>query len=260
MQLKEYLQNSFGDLGLSSEAAKVYYCILNAEGRADASYIKKQTGFSTATTYRILELLIEKGFIVSSIKRKPAVFTAIPLPELAGKFEARGRKFSRISSKLKELGALQKVPEDTELYMPEEVQNYYVDIAGRIDDFIWCVGSFKAVIETVGYDTEKDFIRTRVRGGHKSYSILFDDWDDARELASRDNLEKRETKFVINKNFPTQFTYLYGDTVVDFYKDAEGKVKVLKIDSPQRARAQLFQNQILWKMACGMDEDHLCCD
>lgn len=248
MDLKEYLKNSFDDLGLCREAAKVYYCILNGK-QMDASTIKKETRHSTATTYRMLEMLSEKGFIVSSDNRKPALFSAIPLLDLAKKFEAKGRKFTHISNKLKELGILEKTPQGTSLYTVNDIQNFYLDIVPKIDDFIWCVGSSKAVIDFVGFDTEQDFIRTRAKRGCKSYSIIFDDWDYARLLSKRDNLEKRETRFIGHKNFPHEFNYLFGDTFVEFYRDAEGKTKILKLHSQEFARAKHIQNQTLWRTA-----------
>jgi sugar-specific transcriptional regulator TrmB len=254
MDLKEYLQNSFTDLELCPEAAKVYFCILQAEGKADASYIKKQIRHSNATTYRMLEKLIEKGFVLSSSNKKPATFTAVPLANLANKFEAKGRKFSHIANKLKELSTIEKAPEGTKLYTPDSLKDFYLEIPYKIDDFTWCVGSFNAVMDIVGLETEKDFIKIRSKRGCKSYSIVFDDSRYSRELAERDNLEKRETRFILQKNYPTAFGFLFGDTIMEFSKGNDGKVKILKIDSPQLARAKLIQNQVLWKAGSNLEE------
>jgi len=106
MDIKKYLQNSFIDLGLSKKAGKVYFNILKAKGRADASYIKKGTRSSTAGVYRIIDRLIAKGFILSSSGNRPATYTAIPFYDLAKKFEAKKHKFSKISDRLKKLSEL----------------------------------------------------------------------------------------------------------------------------------------------------------
>ena len=254
MDLKEYLQNSFTDLELCPEAARVYSCILQAEGKADASYIKKQIHHSTATTYRMLEKLINKGFILSSKNKKPATFTAIPLTRLANKFEAKGRKFNHISNKLKELSTLEKAPEGTKLYMSDSLKDFYLEIPYKIDDFIWCAGHSKAPFEIVGVETEKDFIRTRSKRGCKSYSIIFDESDYAKELIRKDILEKRETKILPIKNYPMQVSFLFGNTIIEIYKNNEGVAKILKIESPQLAKSRLMQNQVLWKAGLHPDE------
>jgi len=43
-----------------------------------------------------------------------------------------------------------------------------------------------------------------------------------------------------------EFSCLYGDNYLNFYKDAEGKVKVLRSQAPDLARAKLIQYQMLW--------------
>jgi sugar-specific transcriptional regulator TrmB len=108
MDTKKYLQNSFIDFGLSKEVGKVYFSILRATGRADASRIKKETRSSTASVYRMIDLLISKGFISPSSASRPITYAAVPFRNLAKKFEARGRKFTQISSRLKELGEFGK--------------------------------------------------------------------------------------------------------------------------------------------------------
>jgi sugar-specific transcriptional regulator TrmB len=245
MNIQSYIKQSLSVFGLTEGENSVYFALLQ-KGALDASAIKSETKYSTAGIYKILDSLIEKGFITAVEKSFPVNYIAIPLNNIAKKFAVHGRKMSRIADKFFELGKLSKISTETEIYEGDSLTDYYLDIPYKIDDAIWCVGSFGAVMKFFGPEVEQSFIKTRIKKGKHASALIFDQSDVSQDLAGRDRLEKRETKFIQNGEYPVEFSYLYGDTYLNFYKNAEGKVKVLRAESPDLAKAKLIQYQMMW--------------
>jgi sugar-specific transcriptional regulator TrmB len=245
MNIQSYIKQALQVFGLTEGENRVYFALLQ-KGVLDAGLIKSETKYSTAGIYKILDSLIEKGFITPVEKSFPVSYIAIPLNNIAKKFAMHGRKMNRIADKFFELGKLSKISTETEIYEGDSLTDYYLDIPSKIDDAIWCVGSFGACVGFMGPEIEKAFIKTRVKKGHHANAIIFDETQQSRELSGRDKLEKRETKFINNGEYPFEFSYLYGDTYLNFYKNSEGKTKVLRAQSPDLAKAKLIQYQMLW--------------
>ncbi|MFA6917405.1 MAG: helix-turn-helix domain-containing protein [Candidatus Gracilibacteria bacterium] len=252
MNIQNYIKQALEIFGLTEGETRVYLALLQ-KGAMDVSLIKSETKYSTAGVYKIVNSLVGKGFVFPVEKSSPVSpacrtgrYIAIPLSNIGKKFAVHGRKMNRIADKFLELGKLSGISTETEVYEGDSLTDYYLDIPYKIDDTIWCVGSFGAVMNFFGPEIEKDFIKTRIKKGGNASALIFDETNVSRELAGRDKLEKRETKFIHNGQYPLEFSYLYGDTYLNFYRDSEDKIKVLKIDSPDLARAKLIQYQMMW--------------
>ncbi len=246
MNIRRYIQNSLINLNLTEGEAKLYFDILQVNGNADVSYLMNINKFSVAGVYKMLDSLVEKGFVKRIDRTRPAKYLALPLKDISKKIAVKGRKLGRIASKFDELHKLTRIPVETEVYEENDLTDFYLNIPYKIDDFIWCIGSFEAVVTFFGLDIEKEFIRNRVKKGKFADAVIFDNSKHSEDIACRDVIEKRETKIIAHNDYPLEFSYLFNDTVLDFYKDAEGKVKVLKTDSPDVAKARLIQYQQLW--------------
>lgn len=245
MNLKTYIQRALTDFGLSEGEAKLYMTILSCP-EIEAAELKEKTPYSMAGVYKMLHSLSDKGFITPSEQNCPIKFTAIPLDKTAKKFANQGRKLQRISGKLSELSKLNEIPTETEIFEEGELTDFYLNIPKKTEDFIWCVGSFEAVMKFFGPQIEKEFIGGRIKKGTNADAIIFDDSEFSQELAGRDAREKRDTRIISHKNYPLEFEYLFGDNLLSFYKDPEGQIKVLKTESPDLARAKLIQYQTIW--------------
>ena len=145
MNIDQYIENSLSELGLSQGEATLYLRILQTNGYADASFLTKATKYSSAGIYKLIDSLIDKGFIIPS-QNRPTIYTAIPLDQISKKFAVKGRKFGRIANKFQELGVLSNKPKETNIYEENDLNDFYLNIPYKIDDFIWCVGSFEAVV------------------------------------------------------------------------------------------------------------------
>lgn len=244
MHISTYLHRVLEKFGLSRGEIDVYLLLLKNSSR-DVSFLKEKTLYSSAGIYKILKSLHDRGFVVSSLS-KPMIFTAVPLVQAARYFDTYSRKMARISDNLKEFSKLMSIPSDAEIHDDNELIDYYLSIPKRVNDFIWCVGSFEAVVNFFGPDIEKEFIRGRWKRGIHADAIIFDNSQHSKELAGRDKLEKRETKLIPHGSYPLEFGYLFGDTYLNFYKSDDGKAKVVKVCAPAFARAKLIQYQQLW--------------
>jgi len=250
MNIQYYIQKSLIELGLSEGEAKIYFEVLKKPG-VEASFLQKQGKYSPAGIYKILNSLTDKGILISVKSGRMSAYFPVPLVDISKKLDTKKRKIARISDKLKELDRLKSLPNEVELYEDTELSDFYLNIPYKIDDFIWCIGSFEAVVHFFGADIEKQFINTRIKKGHTADAVIFDNSDYAKDLARRNASEKRETKFVQHNGYPMEFSYLYGDTYLNFYRDSEGEVKVLKSESPEIAKAKNIQYQMLWNSTQG---------
>lgn len=246
MELKYYIQKSLIELGLSNGEARVYFEILKKPG-VDALFLQKHGKFSIAGIYKILGSLVDKGLIVATRNVRTMVYFPTALSNISKRIDKKGRTLARISGKLKELSRLNNLPEEVEVYENDDLVNYYLNIPYKIDDFIWCIGSFEAVVNFFGQEVEQEFINNRIKKGKAADAIIFDNSDFSKNLAGRDIKEKRETRFIQSGEYPLEFSYLFGDTYLNFYRDADSKVKVIKAQSEELARAKNIQYQMLWR-------------
>ncbi|MEI8230117.1 MAG: helix-turn-helix domain-containing protein [Candidatus Peregrinibacteria bacterium] len=247
MLVKSYIFNALLDFGLSEGEARTYLAAQAILG-ADAQELKNRVKCSTAGIYKIVSALLRKGFLETPAHSYPSQYFAVPLEKIAGQFSNRSRRLQRISERLKDLGKLGSLQTETEVYEDTALTDYYLNIPYSIgENRIWCVGAFGAVKNFLGVEVEKEFIAQRVKKGIHCDAVIFDESDDSKTIAGTSKSEKRDTKFIANDHYPLEFTYLYDDTIVTFFRDSDQKVQVLKTKSPELARAKLLQYQLLWK-------------
>ncbi len=246
MNIQSYIQKSLSELGLSFGEATVYFYILMKQN-LDAFELKKLTRLSLAGVYKILNSLINGEFIRAVKNGRGMVYSAVPLNTIASKFAVKGRKMARTSDKFKELSKLQNLDSATEVLEENSLTDYYLNIPYKLDDFIFCVGSYEACVTFMGEGVEREFVRTRAHHGKSASAIIFDDSRYTRDLVKRNAKEKRETKVIPNESYPNEFNYIFSDKFLTFYKDAEGKVKILEVKSPHVASSQMAQFRALWK-------------
>lgn len=244
MQIYQYIKDKLIENGFSEGEALVFVKLLCFPD-STADFLKKQTGLSSAGVYKILGELRDKGLVVAN-GSNPANYQAVDIDFLADTFEKTGRKMQRIAGKLKGLTGLVNSPFKAKIFENEDLNDEYLNITRQIDDFIWCVGSFEAVVNFFGENVEKEFIQKRCKKGVFADAIIFDNSNYSKNLAGRDKGEKRETKFIKIKNYPLNFEYLFGDTYLNFHKDCEGRLQMIKARSKDLARAKLLQYQALW--------------
>jgi len=220
MKVNNYLQITLAELGLTSGEAEIYLSILK-NPNITASELKSGHNYSNAGIYKILNSLSDQGLINVYNKEDRRSYIALPIENLAKKLATRGRKIQRLSMKVKEISSLSKFDDDTEILKDDELTDFYLNIPYKIDDMIWCIGSHEAVVNFFGKSIEQEFINTRIKRRMHANAIIFEDSTYALDLSKRDNLEKRESRIVPINEYPLEFSYLYDDKLLTFYKDDE---------------------------------------
>ena len=247
MNTREYLKKSLMELDFGEGGSALYLTLLDCPG-ANGSYLREKTKYSNAAVYKILNSLLDKGFICR-VDDYPAKYFSIPLDRIAQKISNRGRKIVRLGEKLKNLDRIGRMPcENSEVYEDNAFTDFYLNIPYKINDgFIWCVGSYGAVRDFFGVEVEREFVMKRLGKGVNCDALIFDDNSFSRKFGSSNRSERRETKFLPVKNYPSEFTYLFDDELVTFYKDYDDKIKILRTSSSSLAKAKLLQYQMIWK-------------
>ncbi|MDD3861595.1 MAG: helix-turn-helix domain-containing protein [Candidatus Gracilibacteria bacterium] len=93
MELNKYIQNALTEFGLTEGEALLYIIILQTNGYADATYLQRAAKYSSAGTYKILNSLINKGFIFPNESR-PVSYTAVSLDEISKKSPQKVENFA----------------------------------------------------------------------------------------------------------------------------------------------------------------------
>ncbi len=245
MKVGSYIKNSLKSLGLTEGESDIYHEVWKSPG-ISVSGLKDRTGYSFAGVYKMTNALTDKKFLIVNKEAGGAIFTVVPLGDVAHRFLSQSRRMERISYKLKELSKLSRVPEACEVLEDSNLSDYYLNLPHRVDQLLWCIGSYEAVMKFVGPEVEREFVNTRVKRGKNAQAIMFDDSVGARALATRDVLERRETKFVKCSEYPLEFSYIFDNTYVNFYKADDGKIKIVKIDSPEFVKSKMVHYKSLW--------------
>lgn len=233
-------------LGLSENETRMYVAILE-NPHCDALFLKEKMKLSKACVYKILRQLFDKGFVERNDQLSLGTHKVMPLSKIGMKLSSHGRKLERIGQAFQGLHEEHCLNDRTEIREYDEQKDYYLEIAEKAKDFIWCVGSYKAGEIFNGRDLEVEFIKRRLKKGAHANAIIFDNFIESKELAQRDNLEKRSTRFIAQNYYPREFTYLFEDTCAHFFEDKGGKVKIIEIISPAYAKAKLMQFQKIWE-------------
>lgn len=86
-------QTRLEELGLTKPEARIYLALL-ASGELAASAVATTVSMRRTTAYAILKQLVQKGFVIASIKRRGQVFRAERPQSIAGYYEKRLRSFT----------------------------------------------------------------------------------------------------------------------------------------------------------------------
>ena len=98
MNIRNYIQNSLANLNLTKGEARLYVDILQSNGQADTHDLIRISKYSPAGVYKLLDSLIEKGFILRNDKVRPAKYIALPLQNVAKKIATKGRRLTRVAA------------------------------------------------------------------------------------------------------------------------------------------------------------------
>ncbi len=235
-----------GELGFSEAESTVYLALLEA-GPCTAGVVIKKTGLHRATTYQILQRLIEKGLASSIVEGKQRHFSAASPRRLLDVLRERQR---RLSEALPSLEALQS----------EGGQGQEVTVYSGVNGIR---SALNRMLEEIGrngeyYDFGVSGLFREVMG---SYFQLWQREKRERRITSyvifneklRTNLAFFEEYYGKARFHPREYasltdTMIYKDTVILLIWTAKPPLAVM-VKNAENARSYRNQFLLMWKQA-----------
>lgn len=214
MQIEE-LALKLENLGLSDKEAKVYVANLFL-GPAAVQKIAEQAGINRATTYVILDQLVELGLVSQATESKKTLFVAQDPEELDRLFERQEKEISRRRDELKKI--LPELKNSERVKRPSApVVRFYHGLEG---------------IQTIN-----SYIRRKSRAGVTIYGLMNN--DEVRKVFPehiKQNPEQRLKKKLSSK-------VLYSSASDDFKSDSKLLRQTIKLDHPVQADITLYEDR-----------------
>lgn len=252
------IQNTFKGIGLSQQESQLYVDLLR-NGPQTVMQLSKRADIPRSTIYRIIETLVEEGFVEKVLKKKTSVFKAVPSDNLDFLVTEQENKLNDLKSTMeaiKDMGltSLQNVP-TTQV-------RHYQGVSG-IKQMLW--NSLNADKEVIGYS---EFGRVDVVGTnfYNSFVKEFDHRNLSDRVITNETGFKYVEKHVLStvdkhqlgiegiKVLPEERFYVAGDTSiynniysVSFWKGDE--IVGVEIENPEMVRLHKSIFEILWDIA-----------
>lgn len=103
------------ELGFSDAEAQIYLALLSS-GPSLAGNVIKKTGFHRATTYQILQRLVEKGVVSSVMRNDRQVFEAVNPDHLLDLLREREQKLENVLPQLRAKMVRHRSPQEIKVY------------------------------------------------------------------------------------------------------------------------------------------------
>jgi len=257
-KIQQDIQKALKELGLSQQESRVYIDLLRG-GIQTVMQLSKKENIPRSTIYRIIETLKEKGFVEKILKKKTALFKAIPIKKLDFLITEQEHKLETLKSTMQ---SLQEMGLTNLQNVPATQVRHYQGVAG-IKQMLW--NSLSADKEVIGYS---EFGRVDVVGTQFYNSFV-------KEFAHRNltdrvitneigfkyiekhvlsPLEKHQLGIDGIKVLPKTKFYVAGDTSiynnvysVSFWKGDE--IVGVEIENPELVRLHKSIFEILWEIA-----------
>jgi sugar-specific transcriptional regulator TrmB len=240
-------------IGLTESEAELYFTAYQ-KPQLTLAELQKKTGYSTASIYRAFDRLKNLGLITSSRDNWRKNVEAVSLKKLGEKVAKEQRKLRKVELELKQMDDLMNL---TTLYdsleEPVEIltnQNQIIDkafeILSRPFDHFLAYGSSERLIEILGYDTEREFVNTRLRKGKSADVVLTEMGPYGRELIKTNDRELRNMKFKIDPANQETMTYIYDNEAVIWHKDSDSGSRAIVIKDPSLIKMHENMFSTLW--------------
>jgi sugar-specific transcriptional regulator TrmB len=250
MTLKKHIISLLLRAGLTESEAHLYLAA-NQNPNLTLKELKKITGYSLASVYRAFDHLKELGFITSSLTNWRKNIEAVSLKVLAEKVSKEQRKLRKIELELKKLNNLMSLNlQDEEMFQIFSEKNQILEknfeiLRHPLDNF--CVyGSAERLIDVLGYDYERTFVRMRNKQGKGVKAFMTEYGPYGQECVKKGDLEMRDTKLSIDPNMQDFMSYIYDNEVTIWYRDQECGNKAFVIKDPSMVKMQRNIFDSLW--------------
>jgi len=242
------------EIGLTDGEIKLYLSLLY-KGTKTASQLSRETRLNRSNLYRILERLIEKRLVFSSVIEKTKYFSVTRVERIS---ELYKEKISFLQEKEKEIqGFVKEAEKFSGIKIPKE--EFVVEVHEGVDEikriiehvlilkrgeYVYAIGKEGVLAEYPGIKFWIDsFFRKRIKKGIKFIAVY--DWHENAKRAESPNTEVRYANL-----------YGMGDIEMSFYRDilllyimTKEKPRVVLIKSEDIILAMTSYFKFLWNKA-----------
>lgn len=187
-------------LGLSSKEAAVYMALMGLGASSPVSTIAKKAIVNRTTTYDILEILLEKGLVISQKKKSSRYYEALPPEKIVAYLKEQSEKFSYLaqeaSAMLPELNVHYRASGRPKVY-------FYEGDEGLIRVYEETLSSSEEILAYASDQANQDaipwyFPQYYKRRAEKKIPIraLFPDTPKDRERHKLDSVELRQSRLL----------------------------------------------------------------
>lgn len=187
-------------LGLSSKEAAVYMALMGLGVSSPVSTIAKKAVVNRTTTYDILEILLEKGLVISQKKKSSRYYEALPPEKIVAYLKEQSEKFSHLaqeaSAMLPELNVHYRASGRPKVY-------FYEGDEGLIRVYEETLSSSEEILAYASDQANQDaipwyFPQYYKRRAEKKIPIraLFPDTPKDRERHKLDSVELRQSRLL----------------------------------------------------------------
>lgn len=253
MNLRKRLLALLQKLNLTENEAR-YYVLINQNPGLTLNEIQKKLQISNATTYRIFDKLQNLGLITSSPDNWRKNISSVSISALADLVAKENRKLKKIELELKDLDNLMNLhtrafKEDPIkiLYDKNQIAEQNYKILHKPWDRISVFGSGERLIDVIGAEHERNFVRIRTKMGRSVNCYLTEYGEYASQFMPNNEEQLRDVKLDLNPDLQDYMTYIYNDEVTIWHKDKELGDRAIVIEDPFLVKNYKSQFDYAWK-------------
>lgn len=253
MDSKHHLKEILKKIGLTESEATLYLAI-SQHPHVTLTDLKKITGFSLATVYRLFESLKEKHMVISSAENWRKNVQATSLRAIAERLSSEQRKLGKIEAQLRNMDNIQNMTQYATTKDPIKIltdRNELIEHCYRILnkdwDHITCYGSPERLIDLLGNVPEENFVKIRAKKGKSCSAIFTECGDYTREILPKNMQELRNVKLRIDDKNQESMVYTYGNEVTVWSVNKELGERAIVIQDPALVKVYANAFQGLWR-------------
>lgn len=230
--------------GYTEKEAAVYIATLEL-GSGTPLEISKKSGVKRPTTYIILEALVDKGFIIRSLKEKTQIFTAQPPQKILNSLTEKLTAFKNLLPRLAAIHNLEKAKPKIIIFEGEDAPDQaYEDIILKHKGELLFISSISEVYKRYPR-TIKMFERKPKNKNFSAREILFDE-PIAKTYAKKNQKQFHQIRFLSSANKPTGSDIgIFGNKIL--ISSLQDEIFIISIEDKKIAQITKLLFEQIWK-------------
>lgn len=231
-------------IGLNKNEIVIYIDLIK-QPNSSALEISKRTKIHRSNTYDSLRKLIEKGFVIESLKEKKRIFQAIDPEKIKDYLRQKEREFDVILPHLKNFSQTNYDPGNISIGEGTFAAREALQELLKSNEPIYVFGASQEAIETFGEGFLKDFHKNRIR--KKIPMLHIYNKSAIKRIKLLNKLKLTEARYLSEHYNTIASTNVCGDTVIFFI--FARPLMVITLRNKEIADAYKRYFELMWKFA-----------